>query len=85
MVFLTIFAYFLLCDFFPLYEMKSDSCVIAAYSDNTAESESISDSKIVASAAIPYGLQKRDHLAIEEYILLVWVSTLLCEELRQVN
>ncbi|CAF3667461.1 unnamed protein product [Rotaria sp. Silwood1] len=47
------------------------------------KSPSMINTESKTNTTIPYGLQKRNHPAITEYILLVWVTTLLCEEMRQ--
>jgi hypothetical protein len=37
-----------------------------------------------ASKTVSYGLQRHRQPTLPEYILVVWVFTLLCEEIRQV-
>ncbi|CAF3534340.1 unnamed protein product [Rotaria sp. Silwood1] len=86
-IFLSIFSYMILCDFFPLYEFKSDVCGPAHPSekqDNNNNPSINTDQNITNITTVPYGFQKHDRASITEYILFVWVSTLLCEEFRQV-
>lgn len=81
------FSYLILCNFFPLYDIESDVCAVFTdpeQVDNTPKTESSNNITSKRNTTIPYGLQKHDQPAIEEYILLIWVSTLLIEELRQV-
>jgi hypothetical protein len=87
MAFLLLFTYLLLCDFFPLYDIAIDKC--RPYNndkhvENTTQTSSVDNNGTEIKATVPYGLRKHDQPAIEEYILFIWVSTLLLEELRQV-
>ncbi|CAF2112637.1 unnamed protein product [Rotaria magnacalcarata] len=87
--FLLLFTYLLLCDFFPLYDIPFDSCGILHGLENVADlknvtkTESNHNNETNIKTAAPYGLQKHGQPSIEEYILFVWVSTLLGEEFRQ--
>ncbi|CAF3854232.1 unnamed protein product, partial [Rotaria magnacalcarata] len=85
--FLLLFSYLLLCDFFPLYDIGIDTCI--PYNDdkdveNSTKTSSVYNNETEIKTKVPYGLRKHDQPAIEEYILFIWVSTLLCEELRQI-
>ena len=87
MAFLLLFSYLLLCDFFPLYDITSDTCGLYNNDktvENTTETKAMENNGTTIKNIVPYGLQKHNQPAIEEYILFIWVSTLLCEELRQV-
>ncbi|UJR07492.1 hypothetical protein I4U23_011781 [Adineta vaga] len=76
-LFLMLFSYVILCDFFPLYDFKSNTCIIGlediryANSTNTSESER-------------YSLQKRSRPSTTELILIFWMITLFFEEIRQI-
>ncbi|CAF4011189.1 unnamed protein product, partial [Rotaria sp. Silwood1] len=85
LAFLLLFSYVILCGVFPLYEFQSDICrpTIDSEKQDDDKSSSIKNSKPTTNITIPYGLQKRNQPAIQEYILLIWVTTLLCEEIRQ--
>ncbi|CAF1487785.1 unnamed protein product, partial [Rotaria sordida] len=86
-IFLSLFSYMILSDFFPLYEFQSDVCGPNSpperqeYGSNN--SPLIKDNQINTNITIPYGFQKHDRPSISEYILFIWVTTLLCEEIRQ--
>ncbi|CAM4802278.1 unnamed protein product [Rotaria magnacalcarata] len=86
MAFLILFSYLILCDFFPLYDIDVATCGLSndpGNTENTTKTHLSNKNGTELKATIPYGLQKHDQPAIQEYILLIWVSTLLCEELRQ--
>ncbi|CAF1439584.1 unnamed protein product [Rotaria sp. Silwood1] len=87
LIFLLLFSYVVLCGVFPLYEFETDVCRPTIDSEKQEKDDDKSPSMIntesKTNTTIPYGLQKRNHPAITEYILLVWVTTLLCEEMRQ--
>jgi hypothetical protein len=96
MAFLLLFSYVLLCDFFPLYDFPSETCApdsdalehvrrLAQNYDTTMKSLDSSDEKNSSHANIYYGLQRRSHPSVTELILIVWIFTLLCEEIRQVS
>lgn len=70
----------MLCDFFPLYDSQSDQCTQAVHPrDSRSDDDNISVNK-----TIPYGFEVHKRATIIEYILAIWVFTLLCEETRQV-
>ncbi|CAF0789998.1 unnamed protein product [Adineta ricciae] len=80
-VFLFLFSYVILCDFFPLYEFQSDVCAPANEPERIF---SQSSNQPNASVNTPTNeLHKRDRPAISELILAGWIFTLLCEEIRQ--
>ncbi|CAF4616402.1 unnamed protein product [Rotaria socialis] len=87
--FLLLFTYALLCNFFPLYDIPFDSCGASHELENVADLENVTktqsnhNNETKINTTVPYGFQKHGHPSIEEYILFVWVSTLLLEELRQ--
>jgi len=66
----------MLCQFVPLYEFQLDVCPPAPTSN--AHDTSINDKPS------SQGLRTREQAAITEYILAIWIFTLLCEETRQV-
>jgi hypothetical protein len=87
MLFLLLFSYMILCDFFPLYDFDPESCAPVSTRDRNKlpdhqEAGASEASNIIKP--VPYGLQKRNQPAITEYVLAVWIFTLLCEEVRQV-
>jgi hypothetical protein len=82
-----LFSYVILCDFYPLYDFQ---CVL------TTE-EQHSDIKNIVKRSISinltkneglsskFGLQKHNQPTTSEIILTLWILTLFCEEIRQVN
>ena len=85
-----------LCDFFPLYDFP-DVCpptVETTENRNSSDGDAIHASFMATSAdqtnntqettTVPYGFQRRNRPSVSEIILIVWVSTLFLEELRQV-
>ncbi|CAF4730942.1 unnamed protein product, partial [Rotaria sp. Silwood2] len=85
-IFLLLFSYVLLCDFFPLYEFQTNVCGSTndpEKQDGNNNSPSVKNDEAKSNITVPYGFQKHDRPAFTEYILFVWVTTLLCEELRQ--
>ncbi|CAF3941979.1 unnamed protein product [Rotaria sp. Silwood2] len=85
-VFLLLFSYVLLCDFFPLYEFQTDVCGSTndpEKQDGNNNSPSVKNDEAKTNITVPYGFHKHDRPAFTEYILFLWVTTLLCEELRQ--
>ncbi|CAF2711036.1 unnamed protein product [Rotaria sp. Silwood2] len=95
LIFLLLFSYVILCDFFPLYNFGTDTCAPSSnsvnYKDSTADkddngpltSHTLTESSSNATKSVPYGFQKRNQPSITEIILVVWVITLVCEEVRQ--
>jgi hypothetical protein len=96
-VFLLLFSYVILCDFFPLYEFRSDKCLSGSeeitYTD--LNDDPVSERPITNFTGInntkannqtfEYGLQRYGRPAATEIVLSVWIFTLFCEEIRQVN
>ncbi|CAF1319031.1 unnamed protein product [Rotaria sordida] len=86
-IFLSLFSYMILSDFFPLYEFQSDVCGPNSpperQEDGSNNSSLIKDNEINTNITVPYGFQKHDRPSTSEYILFIWVTTLLCEEIRQ--
>ncbi|CAF4848171.1 unnamed protein product, partial [Rotaria sp. Silwood1] len=95
MIFLLIFSYVILCDFFPLYGFLIDICVSANDSQDHKENfagkndnqPSINNSLIRngynASTSGSYGFQQHKRPSGTEFVLLIWIFTLVCEEIRQ--
>ncbi|CAF1418808.1 unnamed protein product [Adineta ricciae] len=76
-VFLMLFSYVMLCDFFPLYDFPLDICIIGLNDTNFVDPKNTSESQ-------QYSLQKRSQPSITELILTFWMFTILCEEIRQI-
>jgi hypothetical protein len=78
----------IICDFFPLYDFPSNVCAPSAnldrLKDDVSQSSTNDESDTNKIAPYGYGLQKRNRPSITEYILVIWVFTLFCEETRQV-
>jgi hypothetical protein len=72
----------MLCDFYPFYEFQSDVCPPTPKDHQDNELKTNGDSYI--NKTVSHGLRVREGPAITEYILAIWVFTLLCEETRQV-
>ena len=79
----------ILCDFFPLYDFPVDVCAPASdlrdHRDTTADNPTSTGTISNGSQPISYGFRARKQPSTIEYILIGWVFTLLCEEIRQVN
>lgn len=83
-----------LCDLFPLYQFTTDVCLPAK--ERIERGGNTDDAKAVTLAlnspplektdntSIAYGMQQQNRPSIAELILVIWVFTLLCEEIRQV-
>ncbi|CAF0985618.1 unnamed protein product, partial [Rotaria sordida] len=92
---LLLFSYVILCDFFPLYNFPVDTC--APFSNSVNRKDSIGDkddnepgttnmwsgNQYNISKSVSYGFQRRKQPSINEIILVIWVFTLVCEEIRQ--
>ena len=72
----------LLCDFFPLYEFQTDVCAPANDPERLKDAAGPGDEKNV-TGSVSFGFQRHDRPAVTEFILTIWVFTLLCEEVRQ--
>ncbi|CAF0727257.1 unnamed protein product [Adineta ricciae] len=89
-LFLLLFSYVILCDFFPLYNFPMDKCGVFTVPANRNISVTDNDSDQMAGSrnnssrkSIPYGFQQRSRPADSEILLAIWVMTLLFEEIRQ--
>jgi len=65
-----LFSYMILCDYYPFYEFQSDQCSVV---NNKTQNDDKKTTKIL------------DTPSMIELVLIMWVFTLLCEEIRQVN
>ena len=86
-----------LCDFFPLYEYQTDVCaptidaierrrrVTNMANDESASDPTLSSDYNQSTKRVEYGFQRHNRPAVTEIILMVWVFTLVCEEIRQVR
>jgi hypothetical protein len=96
MVFLLLFSYVILCDFFPLYEFQSNKCLSGSeentypdpiddpVSERSPTSFTSTSSSKTNNQTFEYGLQRYNRPAASEILLTIWVFTLFCEEIRQV-
>lgn len=92
MIFLLLFSYVILCDFFPLHDFPADLCEPASHiresqddADNKNDDPRSTVKSLIESTTKSYGFQRRQLPSITELILAVWVFTLVCEEIRQVS
>lgn len=97
MVFLLLFSYVVLCDFFPLYDFQSNKCLSG--SEDHTYAELIDDPDNIrpvtnlshinriktGNDTFEYGLRRYNRPATTEILLTIWVFTLFCEEIRQVK
>ncbi|CAF4614262.1 unnamed protein product [Rotaria sp. Silwood1] len=95
LIFLMLFSYVILCDFFPLYNFPVDVCGPSADSvhrkdpttdnDDNEPLQSYTSTKhsYNVTKSVSYGFQRHKHQSITEIILVIWVFTLVCEEIRQ--
>ncbi|CAF3846657.1 unnamed protein product, partial [Adineta steineri] len=93
--FLLLFSYVILCDFFPLYDFRSNKCLSGSeentypdINDAPVGAQLLSDftttiSSKTVNATIEYGLQRYNRPAASEILLTIWMFTLFCEEIRQ--
>lgn len=79
--FLTLFSYFLLCDFYPLYEFDTDVCPPKRNYDIPDDDNK--GEEYVNGTSDYHGLIKHDRPTMIEFILITWIFTLFCEEIRQ--
>jgi hypothetical protein len=96
-MFLMLFSYVILCDYFPLYEFQSDQCFSSKkehndsrISINNVENKStLNLSKTNLTISENFSSKSNLHLhrkpSTTELILIFWVFTLFCEEIRQVK
>jgi len=92
-----LFSYVILCDFFPLYDFQSDQCLPSIEEHNHSRILLNNIAKISISnrtklnitntenPSSKFGLQYHSRPTIREIILVVWMFTLFCEEIRQVK
>lgn len=97
MIFLLLFSYVLLCDFFPLYDFPPDICSATAdvienqrQADSQRNDEATTDRLTLQGnetigKTVPYGFQKKKLPSVSEFVLIVWIITLVIEEIRQVT
>ncbi|CAF1382782.1 unnamed protein product, partial [Rotaria sordida] len=95
MIFLLLFSYLILCDFLPLYGFPIDICTSAKDSkdrkDNVADKNdnqpsintSLIGNRYNASTSGSYESQRRKRPSGIEFVLVIWIFTLVCEEIRQ--
>jgi len=95
-IFLLLFSYVILCDLFPLYDFPTDVCAPAKaalergdyITDDNANKPVINRTLIGDTSntkkSVSYGFERHKRPATTELILVSWVFTLLCEEIRQV-
>ena len=76
----------LLCNFYPIYDYQSDACppLVNPAADNNDSKPNVNNDTTF-NQTVSKEIRKRNRPAIEEYILAIWVFTLLCEEIRQVS
>ena len=94
MVFLLLFSYVILCDLFPLYQFSTDVCLPAKEpiqrerdADDVRLTASVGNHTVLGkndNKSVEYGFEQHARPSITELILVVWIFTLLCEEIRQV-
>lgn len=97
MLFLLLFSYVILCDLFPLYNFPADVCTpVKEKNDNEDDNiqdgtghKLLTDPTLIGNHSnddhlVTYGFKKHNRPAITELVLITWVFTLLCEEIRQV-
>ncbi|CAF3794930.1 unnamed protein product [Rotaria sp. Silwood1] len=88
-IFLMLFSYVILCDFFPLYEFQSDKCfengeinTVIDISNHNISKKSLTMTN--NNQTFHNGLHRHHQLATTEIILVVWLVALFCDEIRQV-
>ncbi|CAF1500635.1 unnamed protein product [Rotaria sordida] len=86
MIFLLLFSYVILCDFFPLYDFPPNVCAPAHNPEKSKDdngNQLITNHESNINKTVPYGFQKHNQPALLEWILAIWIFTLFCEEIRQ--
>ncbi|CAF2960103.1 unnamed protein product [Rotaria sp. Silwood2] len=94
LIFLLLFSYVILCDFFPLYDLPMNSCIpsgsLAKKGCCNDEDSNLSVTSYTStislyniSKSVAYGLQPHENPSFTEITLVIWVITLVHEELRQ--
>ncbi|CAF1491749.1 unnamed protein product [Adineta steineri] len=96
MIFLMLFSYVILFDFFPIYDFISDKCLPSIeelrdnrISINNTQKRLFSNRtkqkiKVTAIPSVEYGFQWHHRPRTTELILIIWMFTLFCEEIRQI-
>ncbi len=75
----------ILCDLFPLYDFPTDACAPAKEPIQHGNSDvGNGTSTKNTSTQSNYGFQKHSRPSTAEFVLVTWVFTLFCEEVRQV-
>jgi hypothetical protein len=86
-----------LCDFFPLYQFESDRCLPTTeeHSDSRILIYNFENGPVTNTTKMnltneenplsKFGLQRHNQPTTREMILAVWIFTLFCEEIRQVE
>ncbi|CAF3833359.1 unnamed protein product, partial [Rotaria sp. Silwood1] len=92
-IFLILFSYVILCDFFPIYDFQcqsnpeehSDSDILLK---NVVKRSILNQTKtnltINENSSSKFGLEQHNRPTTSEIILVLWMFTLFCEEIRQV-
>lgn len=91
-----LFSYVILFDFFPLYDFVSGKCFISPDDDDDDTTttglsvrrvvkRSVLNKTTTENPQVQYGYQQHTRPTATEIILIVWMFTLLCEEIRQVK
>jgi hypothetical protein len=92
MVFLLLFSYVVLCDYFPLYEFQPDKCLSGSEENTNTDpiNEQLTtyllnlNNNKTKKQTFEYSLQRYNRPSATEILLTIWVFTLLFEEIRQV-
>ncbi|CAF1238508.1 unnamed protein product [Rotaria sordida] len=90
LIFLILFSYVILYAYFPRYEFQSDRCFLNEEEHNNSETKSISNltninMTINVNSSSKSNLQSHYGPSASELILILWVFTLFCEEIRQIR
>ncbi|CAF0852590.1 unnamed protein product [Rotaria sordida] len=83
-IFLILFSYVILCDFFPLYGLQSNKCLANSNVNIDLDIRKESLKKTNNSQSFSYNLHHHKRLATTEIILIVWIFALFCDEIRQI-
>ena len=93
MIFLLLFSYVILCDFFPLHDFPTNTCSPTADSQRNSNDDDKKDGPgetLIAhmngtdTTTTPFALRKHGRPSIFEFIILIWIVSLIVEEIRQV-
>ncbi|CAF1236916.1 unnamed protein product [Rotaria sordida] len=90
LIFLILFSYVILYAYFPRYEFQSDRCFLNEEEHNNSEKKSISNltninMTVNVNSSSKSNLQSHYGPSASELILILWVFTLFCEEIRQIR